>query len=137
MIEPRNFRISGLWFGATNSMGRRLTDQKDKRCEREWPSNTSTGGKFELEPGTVEDTFNTYAIDWKEGEISWSVDGQVYQTLKSWSSAGVPFPAPLDQSFYVIVNLAVGGNWPGNPDATTSFPARMEVDYVRVYQWIE
>jgi beta-glucanase (GH16 family) len=102
-----------------------------------WPFNTSTGTEFELESGTVEDAFHTYAIEWKEGEISWSVDSYVYQTLTSWSSEGAPFPAPFDQPFYLIVNLAVGGNWPGGPDSTTPFPARMEIDYVRVYQWIE
>ena len=103
----------------------------------QWPHNTSTGAEVELESGTVEDAFHTYAIEWKEGEISWSLDGEVYQTLTSWNSAGAPFSAPFDQPFYLIVNLAVGGNWPGSPDATTEFPARMEVDYVRVYQWVE
>lgn len=103
----------------------------------QWPRNTSTGAEYELESGTVEDAFHTYAIEWKEGEISWSVDGQTYQTLTNWSSAGESFPAPFDQSFYLIVNLAVGGNWPGDPNGTTAFPARMEVDYLRVYQWVE
>lgn len=48
--------------------------------------------------------------------------------------AGFPYPAPFDQRFYLILNVAVGGNWPGNPDNTTSFPQRMAVDYVRVFQ---
>jgi beta-glucanase (GH16 family) len=64
------------------------------------------------------------------------VDGKPFQTADQWSTSGedYPFPAPFDVDFYLIMNVAVGGNFPGNPDATSVFPQRMFVDYVRVYQ---
>ena len=67
--------------------------------------------------------------------MRWYVDGNLYQTQTSWrTSAGAPFPAPFDQEFHLLINLAVGGNWPGAPDATTQFPQELAVDYIRVYQ---
>ena len=57
----------------------------------------------------------------------------MYQMQNAWSSSGAPFPAPFDEDFYILFNVAVGGNWPGSPDASTVFPVTMEVDYVRVY----
>ena len=79
------------------------------------------------------DTFDS--IIWKEGEIQWYLDGKLWQTQKQWSSEGGKFPAPFDQRFHLLINLAVGGNWPGPPDGKTKFPAQLLVDYVRVYQW--
>jgi beta-glucanase (GH16 family) len=68
--------------------------------------------------------YHTFAVEWKPDEILWYVDGIVrYRTREHVPS--VPM--------YVLVNLAVGGDWPGNPDAATPFPATMDVDYVRVY----
>lgn len=69
--------------------------------------------------------FHTFAVDWEPGLIVWYVDG----VERARSTEGVP-----DAPMYVIANLAVGGNWPGNPDATTHFPASMDVDYIRVYK---
>ena len=66
------------------------------------------------------------------GELQYYVE--LYQTQTKWSSTGGAFPAPFDQPFHLILNLAVGGAWPGPPDASTVFPQRMTVDYVRVYQ---
>ncbi len=102
-----------------------------------WPQNQSNGSDYQLESGTVADDFHTYCIEWSEGRIQWFIDGELYHEITEWSSSGGAFPAPFDQPFYLILNVAVGGNWPGNPDGTTVFPARMEVDYVRVYQWFE
>jgi beta-glucanase (GH16 family) len=69
--------------------------------------------------------FHTFAVDWEPGEIVWYVDGvERYRT-----TANVP-----NVPMYVLANLAVGGDWPGMPDATTKFPGVMEVDYIRVYQ---
>jgi beta-glucanase (GH16 family) len=62
------------------------------------------------------------------------IDGNLYQTQTKWESAGGKFPAPFDQNFHMVLNLAVGGGFVGNPDASTKFPAQFEVDYVRVYQ---
>ena len=80
------------------------------------------------------DDFHLFAIEWQAGEMRWYVDNVHYQTQTSWWSAGGPFPAPFDQRFHILLNVAVGGNWPGNPDASTIFPQTLQVDYVRVYQ---
>jgi beta-glucanase (GH16 family) len=80
------------------------------------------------------DHFHTYWLDWTTNSISWSVDGQLYETQTNWSTVKAPYPAPFDQPFYLILNLAVGGNYAGNPAAGTVFPGEMEVDYIRVYE---
>jgi beta-glucanase (GH16 family) len=104
----------------------------------EWPNNMSSGKSFTLATGNFADEFRVFAIEWQLGEIRWYVDDELYQTQTSWHSNRAknpaPFPAPFDQRFHLIMNVAVGGNWPGYPDATTQFPQSMEVDYVRVYQ---
>jgi len=99
-----------------------------------WPNNLSTGKSFTLSTGTFADDFHTFALEWEKGVIRWFVDGQLYQTLTQWNSGGFQFPAPFDQRFHLLVNLAVGGGWPGAPDATTVFPQQLVVDWVRVYQ---
>jgi len=100
----------------------------------QWPNNTSSGTFYTLPAGKFSDDFHVFALEWKAGEMRWYVDNLHYQTQTSWWSAGGPFPAPFDQRFHILLNVAVGGNWPGSPDASTIFPQRMEVDYVRVYQ---
>lgn len=98
----------------------------------EWPGNTFSGGEY-LVPTNATDEFHVYAVEWDPTEIRWYVDGQLYSMKNAWSSTGVPFPAPFDQHFYILLNVAVGGNWPGSPDASTVFPVTMQVDYIRVY----
>ncbi len=102
-----------------------------------WPKNKFTGGSYTLSVGTFSQDFHVFSIEWEEGEIRWSVDGKHYQTQKEWSTEGHPFPAPFNQRFHILLNLAVGGNWPGNPDETTQFPQTLEIDYVRVYEKAE
>ncbi|HEX2953678.1 MAG TPA: glycoside hydrolase family 16 protein [Bacillota bacterium] len=77
--------------------------------------------------------FHIFAIEWEPNLIRWYVDGTLYHTL---TSADIPQGTNwvYDHPFYLILNLAVGGGWPGYPDATTKFPQSMLVDYVRVYQ---
>jgi beta-glucanase (GH16 family) len=99
-----------------------------------WPNNKSSGKTYTLANGGFNDDFHTFTLIWEEGKIQWLVDGVLYQTQTSWNTTGHPFPAPFDQRFHMILNLAVGGNWPGDPDATTVFPQEFVVDYVRVYQ---
>ena len=100
-----------------------------------WPKNTHTGDKVTLSSGDVSSDFHVIALEWEEGEIRWYLDGQLYQTQTHWHTAGSDkFPAPFDQNFFIIFNLAVGGAWPGPPSPETPFPQSMEVDYVRVYQ---
>ncbi|MDE6732740.1 MAG: family 16 glycosylhydrolase [Oscillospiraceae bacterium] len=84
--------------------------------------------------------FHEYSVEWEPGEMRWYVDGSEVLVVNDWFSGDEgqddkPYPAPFDQPFFVQMNLAVGGNWPGNPDATTDFDkAQFEIDYVRVYQ---
>jgi len=83
--------------------------------------------------------FHTYMVDWESNFISFSVDGQGYETQTSWSSPIGAFPAPFNAPFFLLMNLAVGGNFVGNPsvaaiEAGTVFPAEIQVDYVRVLE---
>ena len=85
------------------------------------------------------DGFHTYAVEWEPGVIRWYVDGNLYGTSdatnRPWvAPPGAAFPAPFDHPHYLILNMAVGGRWPGSPTADTPFPAEFSVDYVRVYQ---
>ena len=66
--------------------------------------------------------------------MRWFVDDVHFQTQTNWYSTAGAYPAPFNQRFHIILNVAVGGNWPGYPDSTTVFPQQMTVDYVRVYQ---
>jgi beta-glucanase (GH16 family) len=93
--------------------------------------------------------WHTYAVEWEPGEIRFYVDGVQTCTYDHWWSCskledgqGVepkratdlnPWPAPFDQPFYLVMNVAVGGNFPGVPSEATRFPAELVVDYVRVY----
>ena len=81
----------------------------------------------------VTEDFRTYALEWDENEIRWYFDGILYAVESFWQSDAAPYPAPFDQPFYILLNLAVGGNFPGAPDASTPSEATMEVDWVRVY----
>ena len=76
------------------------------------------------------DDFHTFAVDWSPNSITWSVDGQVYQRRTPADLGGDRWV--FDKPFFLILNLAVGGDWPGLPDGSTSFPQQMVVDYVRV-----
>jgi beta-glucanase (GH16 family) len=100
----------------------------------EFPANQSTETRY-TPSVDVTDDFHTYALEWDETEIRWYFDGLLYAVQNSWDSSadGKDFPAPFDQPFHILLNLAVGGNFPGSPDGTTPFPATMEVDWVRVY----
>src|SRR5258706_5262100 len=97
----------------------------------------SQGGWFDL-PGsaTFDQGFHVFAIEWEPEEIRWYVDGKMYFKTSEWftSQANSPYPAPFDKPFYFILNVAVGGYWPGRPDESSVFPQTMVVDYVRVYQ---
>ncbi len=98
-----------------------------------WPDNVHTGTEYDP-PSYVADTFFTYAVEWEEGEIRWFVDEVLYATQTEWHSDGSDFPAPFDQDFHLLLNVAVGGEWPGPPDQSTTFPQEMVVDFVRVYR---
>ncbi len=87
------------------------------------------------------DDYHVFGLIWLPGEFHWLIDGKEYQTQKYWFSrsasqaADYTYPAPFDRNFFLQLNLAVGGDWPGDPDALTVFPQTMAVDYVRVYKY--
>lgn len=99
-----------------------------------WPHNQYSGGEFSLSEGTFAEDFHVFALEWDPEEIRWYVDGTPYFQADSWQSSEHPFPAPFDQPFHLVLNLAVGGRFVGPPDESTKFPQQMRVDYVRVYQ---
>lgn len=95
------------------------------------------GAYFDLpDEATFDQDFHVFSIDWEEEEIRWFVDGQMYFKANEWytSQSNSPYPAPFNKPFFLILNVAVGGTWPGSPDETSLFPQSMLVDYVRVYQ---
>ena len=98
----------------------------------EAPRNLSSGTAYVVATN-AQNEFHTYAVEWDSGEIRWYVDDVMYAMRNSWSSSGGAFPAPFDQPFYILFNVAVGGDWPGAPNVATAFPVTMEVDWVRVY----
>ena len=89
------------------------------------------GSPYDLGGGAFADAFHVFAIEWQPDTIRWFVDSTLYKTITPRS---VPGAWVFDHPFFIIVNVAVGGGWPGDPDATTLFPQTMRVDYVRVYQ---
>ena len=77
--------------------------------------------------------YHVFAVDWKPGKIEWLLDGKIYHTL---SPANLPAGATWvfdDMSGFLLLNLAIGGLWPGYPDATTQLPQEYRIDYIRVY----
>ena len=97
-----------------------------------WESNghASYGSNYTLGAGIFADDYHVFSIVWNSKSIQWFVDGSKYVTIDI-TPAGL---AAFQKNQFIILNLAVGGNWPGNPDATTIFPQKLYVDYVRVYQ---
>jgi len=83
-------------------------------------------------PAPIADDFHVFAVDWQEDRIVWTVDGTVYNTATPADVA--PNDWAYNHPFYLLLNLAVGGNFGGAVSAETAFPASMVVDYVRVYQ---
>lgn len=97
-------------------------------------------GTYTLAKGSFSDDFHTFALKWEPGRLRWYVDGDLMFTETDWycrreETGAVPYPAPFDHPFYIILNLAVGGDWPGDPDENTDFEQEaFVVDYVKVYQ---
>lgn len=89
--------------------------------------NSSSGG-YTFADAAVADTFHIFAIVWEPEQIRWYVDGIHYHTVIPSHSEWV-----FDQPFFLILNVAVGGRWPGYPDDSTAFPQQMFIDWVRVY----
>ena len=98
-----------------------------------WPDNVYSSRSYTV-PEDATTGFHTYALEWDADQLRWYVDGQLYSMLNNWYSTAAGFPAPFDQPFYILLNVAVGGNFPGSPNSSTVFPVTMEVDWVRVYE---
>ncbi len=106
--------------------------------------------RLRMPPGAGIGDWHCYAVEWEPGCISWELDGTKWASQDFWWScsrtregAGVrpqgeheinAWPAPFDRPFYLVMNIAVGGNFPGSPDGSTPFPADLMLDYVRVYE---
>ena len=96
----------------------------------------SKGASAALQKGSLVDDWHEYVLEWFPGEMRWFVDGELYEVRNDWftNAAGAAWPAPFDRDFYLQINLAVGGNWPGAPDASTLWPQKLRLDYVRVFK---
>ena len=86
------------------------------------------GGNYSLvqDSASYAGAFHVFAVEWDSTTIQWFVDNHKYYSMNR--------SAPFDQRFHILLNVAVGGNWPGSPNEFTTFPQLMAVDYVRVYQ---
>lgn len=104
-----------------------------------WPNNTYLTNTFAFPEGTSAQDWHTYAIEWERGEIRWYVDDFCYSTQTDWYSENHAYPAPFDQNFYMILNLAVGGHFDGvdgiygDPTIFEDGEKHFDIDYVRVY----
>ncbi|SCW43089.1 Carbohydrate binding domain-containing protein [Lachnospiraceae bacterium C10] len=96
-------------------------------------------GFIDLAKGNFADEFHTFDVEWLPDRINWYCDGKLYHTVTDWYSAKEgqgenTFPAPFDQKYYMILNLAVGNSWAGMVDERTDFNDRFVIDYVKAYQ---
>lgn len=96
-----------------------------------WPNNSSSSKQFDLPLSSFDGGYHTIGLEWNEKDIKWMIDGYIYSQKTTLDVS--PFKWPFDQKFHFIINLAVGGNWPGNPDGSTILPQTFTIDYVRVY----
>jgi beta-glucanase (GH16 family) len=102
----------------------------------EWPGQIHIGGNYSDGTDFSQD-FHVYTLEWQPDQMNWYVDDHLYfaATSSDWHSDGAPANprAPFDQRFHFLLNVAVGGDWPGPPDGSTVFPQELVVDWVRVY----
>lgn len=92
----------------------------------------SSGGSIYADDWTT--GFHTYTVEWWPDHMQWSVDGQVYFNLDRTQVS--PDPWLFGEDYHMLLNVAVGGGWPGSPNASTVFPQEMKVDWVRVYEHV-
>lgn len=119
----------------------RLTDQFSCAAHYggTWPKNSYSGQSYIFQDGTDVTDYHLYSIEWEPNEIRWYVDNECYYTMTNWFSMDstethYEEPAPFDVPFYIILNMAIGGNFDPEADAKNAeYPASMEVDFVRVY----
>jgi beta-glucanase (GH16 family) len=92
-------------------------------------------GRYTLPGDGFNADFHVFAIEWEREKITWFVDDTAYQTF---TPEDLPSGAQwvFEHPFFIILNVAVGGNFVGPPNASTSFPQSMLIDWVRVYEWV-
>lgn len=95
-------------------------------------THASKGNSYVLSSGNFYDQFHVFSMDWKQDQVKLYVDNNLFFTLNKADVGSAPYP--FNAPAFFIFNVAVGGNWPGAPDASTTFPQRMIVDYIRVFQ---
>ena len=98
-------------------------------------------GIFNFTGGDSVTNFHVYDLDWTSNSIKWSVDNVLYETQTNWttSAPGKSYPFPFNQGFYLLMNLATGGDYVNDPDTNSvlaSLPNEFLIDYVRVYQFV-
>ncbi|MEI9865765.1 MAG: family 16 glycosylhydrolase [Limisphaerales bacterium] len=123
-------------IGKTSEQGKVYGTIHGPQSGGDYNGGAGVGGNYTLPSGAVfADDFHIFAIEWTTNQIKWFMDNQQYFTATPASlPSGGTWPFTLPQ--FLILNVAVGGNWPGNPDGTTVFPQKMLVDYVRVYKYV-
>lgn len=106
-----------------------------------WPNNSSSGKTYNFTSGDTIEQYHVYTIEWDPTQMRWYVDGNLYSTLSNWfsvqsESGNYPYPAPFDEEFYVLLNMAVGGTFDSDADGikVDENGVDMDVDYVRWYQ---
>ncbi len=95
----------------------------------------SYGNYYDLPSGIFADAFHEFSVEWEPGTIRYYIDNILYQTITNTQLGANPWP--FDQPFSLLLNIAVGGNWPGSPNINTVFPQTMEADWIRIYQKLE
>jgi beta-glucanase (GH16 family) len=109
------------------------TDIQTNHGSLHMPSNYGPSGTYKLPNGaSYADDFHVFAFEWEPGTIRFYVDDMLYETQTSKVPSGDTWE--FEHPFFLLINVAVGGQWPGSPDSTTTFPQTLKVDYVRVYQ---
>jgi beta-glucanase (GH16 family) len=110
------------------------TDISTNHGSLHMPAGYGPSGTFKLPGGaSFADAFHTFAIEWEPGTIRFYVDDQLYET-RTQASVPAGDTWEFEHPFFLLINVAVGGQWPGSPDSTTTFPQTLKVDWVRVYQ---
>ncbi len=100
-----------------------------------WPQNASQT-RVIASPSSWANDYHVYRVDWYPNRFVWAVDDVIYGVIyqNNWFTPASSAPgAPFDQPFHMLLNVAVGGNWPGSPNGSSVLPQQMRVDYVRVY----
>ncbi|MBR6224005.1 MAG: carbohydrate binding domain-containing protein [Lachnospiraceae bacterium] len=146
MGQDTNKLYGTIHYGEPHKETQGTASIKDgKYIETESHGDSSIDGNYVLENGkSFSDDFHTFSVEWEPDHITWYVDGIKYHEAKDWFSAvdgggEQAYPAPFDQPFYLILNLAIGGEWVGYPDDTTTYgeESAFVVDSVKVYQKTE